>query len=486
MENNERKIYNETQKRNAKKFMAGQVWYWQDPIFGAKSDENNINLGEGPLRYSRYVLLIQNSDGRRPTIMVAPLTTRSCCSLDVGLYMPCSPYGAIHTHVKVDGVTTVNIHQLKRYICTLTPAQMEMVQEAIWGSLFEDVAVPEDMPSESEFYSTFEEFMLDTEWVEYDAESTEPGATLKYFSYAFMEYCRVRDIRPQGDMFEVARYFKVSTGDDFPMGKYGTIQKNGLVVHIPGVDDLPSSDEEGNEDVDNDTLSEEVAQESIPEDRLKRVSPGLNNWTDARIREFWDYLQNHSIDLTAAKFNICKNSVYKYRKKFADHPAITKPYIADEVEEMVEVRFDDLVNDISACANIIKCCISDQDIFWSPKYGMKKEFYNSISAALYYSLLEYYGIEEDENKNAIIPSFDMNSQFLSEVKWLHEVGEFYRSEKSINWFGRTNRFMKSDMYTSCPLDSEWVDKFALQLERRFGIEVSIEDLVDYVRDRFSK
>lgn len=64
-----------------KQFKKGQVWLWEDPVFGSKKDDAFIPQGECTQRYSRYVIIIQNTetisyadDTDGDPILVVPVT----------------------------------------------------------------------------------------------------------------------------------------------------------------------------------------------------------------------------------------------------------------------------------------------------------------------------------------------------------------------------------------------------------------------------
>ena len=58
-------------------FEKGQIWHWEDPIYGSKSDRRAIHKNVSLQCYSRYVLIVQNTESIRikEPIMCIPLTS---------------------------------------------------------------------------------------------------------------------------------------------------------------------------------------------------------------------------------------------------------------------------------------------------------------------------------------------------------------------------------------------------------------------------
>lgn len=112
-----------------KVFLRGQVWYWEDPIYGKKSDNYAIDEGERTMRYSRYVLIVQSDDTiDRYGINVIPLSSQNHSTCDVPIVLS-FPSGFENTcFCKTRALFPVYPSQLKNYICTLTDETMRQIE----------------------------------------------------------------------------------------------------------------------------------------------------------------------------------------------------------------------------------------------------------------------------------------------------------------------------------------------------------------------
>jgi len=103
----------------------GQIWYWEDPLYGKKARGEMTYKGEMGLRYSRYVLIVQNVRGMNASsIMVAPLSTASNGVGDVEILVR---GGDKISLVKLNRLMPILPIHLTKYIGTLYPDVMEKI-----------------------------------------------------------------------------------------------------------------------------------------------------------------------------------------------------------------------------------------------------------------------------------------------------------------------------------------------------------------------
>lgn len=110
-------------------FIRGQVWYWEDPIYGSKSniDTTTIPSGEVNLRYSRYVVIMQTTETINTSVYVLPLTTNNRC-VDNDVVVSITHRAIVnHSTVRVGRLMPVDPNTLTRYVCTLSPDTMERI-----------------------------------------------------------------------------------------------------------------------------------------------------------------------------------------------------------------------------------------------------------------------------------------------------------------------------------------------------------------------
>lgn len=114
------------------KFVKGQVWYWNDPAYGKKEDGYSIAPKEGGLRYSRYVVIVQDTDSMSDgeTILVAPLSTRTNHDFIVPMQLTCA------TCIRVNKIMPVLPCTLSEYVTTLGKPIMNEVTNQLHQLLF--------------------------------------------------------------------------------------------------------------------------------------------------------------------------------------------------------------------------------------------------------------------------------------------------------------------------------------------------------------
>ena len=113
-------------------FLRGQVWYWNDPIYGKKElNKSPINRNDNILHYSRYVIIIENTLTISPTsCIVIPCSSKRKSRFDIEI--PLNHANYVNTTVaRISQLFPVNTKDLVRYICTLSEATMEKIETAL-------------------------------------------------------------------------------------------------------------------------------------------------------------------------------------------------------------------------------------------------------------------------------------------------------------------------------------------------------------------
>lgn len=114
--------------------LRGQVWYWQDPIYGSKEERNIVDNGEATERFNRYCIVVQDTNTiTSGSILVVPCTT----SINSSTFNEVVKVHLTHlmkecdTYAKVRCVFPVNPKCLARYICTLSDSDMKRIESAL-------------------------------------------------------------------------------------------------------------------------------------------------------------------------------------------------------------------------------------------------------------------------------------------------------------------------------------------------------------------
>jgi mRNA-degrading endonuclease toxin of MazEF toxin-antitoxin module len=122
-------------------YVRGQVWYWEDPIYGRKERNESISSWDASVRFSRYVIVIQTTETINPlSVLAIPCSSGNRTPFDV--QVPLS-HAATHTDItyaRTSLVFPAHPKCLQRYICTLSDSIMETIEDSILKLLAPSVA----------------------------------------------------------------------------------------------------------------------------------------------------------------------------------------------------------------------------------------------------------------------------------------------------------------------------------------------------------
>ena len=112
---------------NSSIYLRNQIWYWHDPIYGEKEAKRTVDLGEATVRFSRYVLIVQNSNTINGSLLVVPCSSSKTSDTDVPIPIAHLYHSGI-TYIRVHSVFPVSPKALQRYICTVPDHVMKDIE----------------------------------------------------------------------------------------------------------------------------------------------------------------------------------------------------------------------------------------------------------------------------------------------------------------------------------------------------------------------
>lgn len=237
-------------------------------------------------------------------------------------------------------------------------------------------------------------------------------------------------------------------------------------------------------------------EEPIPE---KKHHSTKKKWdADARAK-FMAYLASHSIKETAEKFGISENSVYKYRKLFTkldDAPTMIEESEPEEVEvdsQEDRINFGQAMRDVretlSNVSNFIKNDMQANEVYAyttkdpvarTSEFMDKAEFYQQISAGVYYSLMEFLEIKEGKTAKTFYhaaPATLIKSKAYLDIlnisEWAKEGMSPYEIYKKIRADGTGG------------IDQKWLTYLQSQLAFRLSLTPeNIDSIVGMIRNSY--
>lgn len=108
------------------RYMRGQIWHWDDPLYGKKEDRQNISPLEETFRFSRYVLIVQSND--LPfvnNLLVIPLSSKKCCKTDIRISLVTSKKK--DSYLRPERIFPINPKSLTSYMCTINENIMDEI-----------------------------------------------------------------------------------------------------------------------------------------------------------------------------------------------------------------------------------------------------------------------------------------------------------------------------------------------------------------------
>lgn len=113
-------------------FQRGQVWYWEDPVYGShQARKGTVPIGECTQRYSRYVIIMQEpSTSSGNTLMVVPCTSHGSDVYDIPVPIINKQRSRFHGYARLHLAFPVSVRTLTSYIMTLDDRVMNVIDSA--------------------------------------------------------------------------------------------------------------------------------------------------------------------------------------------------------------------------------------------------------------------------------------------------------------------------------------------------------------------
>lgn len=121
-------------------FVRGQVWYWEDPIYGSKERQEELHPRDASIRFSRYVLVAQTTESISPiSVLVIPCSSCNKGPFDIQVPLNHISHENI-SYARISSLFPAHPRCLQRYICTLSETTMKKIDEKLLGLLIPGAA----------------------------------------------------------------------------------------------------------------------------------------------------------------------------------------------------------------------------------------------------------------------------------------------------------------------------------------------------------
>jgi hypothetical protein len=129
-------------------FERGQVWFWEDPIYGPKESKYGIHMGESTQRYSRYVIIAQTTGSiDDKTVMAIPLTTVAGSEPShVRVLIRNIRKDPTYSYAYIGRMFPADVRQLSNYQCKLSREDIDRINRGIAKLLLDEDSAEDIIP----------------------------------------------------------------------------------------------------------------------------------------------------------------------------------------------------------------------------------------------------------------------------------------------------------------------------------------------------
>lgn len=469
---------------NAKRLARGQIWHWNDPIYGDKKTPEDILpvQGENTTRYSRYVLIVQQ-EPRDDAVIVVPLSTKAGKITDYRIPIWGSKYLSF-VYVRIDRLFNVCPSQLNSYICTVDADTMKMISAELIRLLLPEVLHDECVST------ILENRGLPLEMVCKDHNDEESQRNSFSMIGQFIKQHIATSLGETSAMVVYEAYRQYCSENKYDAESYETfVSTFCTLLHISKEDKSFK-----NVKVVGITLNpNEIVQPAelyptiVPVPASNPKGGRKARWTTDERQKFINFSANHSTEEIAKEFKLSRASVYKYRRMFAistnvdtadteEEPAeeIVKPGMLMQKVKQTVSTISNFIKEDMITANIYAYTNSDL-IAKQSAYISKDNFYKQISAAVYYSLLGFLEIKENYNGTGLNHPAPEALVASREYCILEEITGYANN-------GQTPYQVRQKLKAeSAGISQNWLDYLRDQLSYRLNLEpANISNIVEMI------
>lgn len=436
-------------------FMRGQIWYWDDPIYGEKGTKQTAAIGEATLRYSRYCLIIGATDTLTQSgIMAIPCSSSMNTPYDVPI-MVAKYFNEGYTYARCKELFPVHSRCLTRYVCTISDEDMKKIEGTLIHLLMPGVY---DLIGKDTYQNTYgleydnikyKPIAIDPDKIEstlikfikqHLAVGTDDDSVTAYeLKDAYDQFCMIHRYDTNTDIVEFLDVFnKLLNGTTYQFinrSKFNVINYKG--IRIVGNLDL-------NIELNNHSIIIDTDPQIIADDSNTNTTDSKAKWNDDTIMEFIKSYQEHGVEYVCEKFELKQSTAnnYWYRWKNRLDNVTEKGEVAENAnpvplsESLVNIHVPPTTSidrSISKLSNFIREYFVSMDLYSNENLKHaddmivsecdrfdEREFYRIFGNALYHSLLYTLSITV-KNGVAHMPILTESSQYLDTWYFLRRI-----------------------------------------------------------------
>ena len=377
-------------------FVRGQVWYWDDPIFGRKDDNTALPMGDASIRFSRYVIVIQStatiSPNQSASVLVIPCSSGKKTQFDIQVPL----HGDVITYTRTNSIFPAHSKCLQKYICTLSEVTMKNIED------------------------------------------------------------------------QVLKLLVPSIGGE---------------IECQGIDESPISEFVNITDINTPPEPHTLLDVNI--DIPRKI--GEVRWNADSISSFVRLYRKEGIQKASEKFKLKESSVYKYYLKWQNQVPLDEDTSINTGTNLKLKKYNEARLGISKLANIMKNIMEQESSLYNEVKSYlnyqtsRSRFYEGVRNSIYYSLLDFLGINKNSN-NVPIQEINCNDPNINTWIMIHQA--FYGKESS-SIDDCTLKYMEYYGNANKGINTGWLIAFKHNLSVRVKMaEFALDVITDKVSELF--
>ncbi len=408
----------------SKIFIRGQIWYWEDPIYGAKTEGKQINIGEQLERYSRYVIITQTTNTiDTSNILVIPCSTSNIDEYNVLVPITSNIFHSCSTYAVPRKIFPIHPATLTNYVCMLPEEYMKRIEANLLKILspsvsetfskdefkelcgidmnFENENLVEDADPSLTHVSNFIK-----ECIQYSPSSSP--ISIFEIKDAFNDYCEENHLPGIDDIVKFMGYFTFRMDMDSARFLRIVNFKKVSFEHIK----ITSGHSNKSKEVIDKKENKDNKQSSKKSSTLNtKKNSNKIRWTDIDKLEFIRFYLKNGMNETMKKYNLPKKTIYNYNakwKRYFNERGINYTKYEGDLPDTRDVKFT-----VSIYSNII----ADQIILEHNKE--LSNFSNDdshlsiiISSCIYHTILDHLCIKNHDRNQEGIPKISQSSNTI--------------------------------------------------------------------------
>lgn len=193
-------------------YLRGQVWHWVDPIYHFKEDGKHVADGEATMRFSRYVLIIQehHSFDNPSSVLVIPCSSYRKLATDIPINITGVTNNSTISYAKPSAIFPVHTRTLQQYMCSV-PEEVLLKIDAVLLNLI----MPTTIQKLTKVHQKYvKKYLNELEHMEYSSKSSSNELNINCLPAAISKISNtMRATLQEQEVYNEARKYFITRKD---------------------------------------------------------------------------------------------------------------------------------------------------------------------------------------------------------------------------------------------------------------------------------